>query len=131
MRKYSFEENEIEVQLRPFGIFLWLFVGFVVRIDGRTFTPNLDRVGLNTQTDFLIRIGDRELDGVVRSLGPMWFLPRMRYSITVDGSEIVRDVQTLNRWYVSYSMMGLVIFTCLLALIGALFIALIILRFVQ
>lgn len=131
MRTYRFHNSEIEVQFRPFGVFLWLVAGFEVRVDGRTFTPRFDKAGFNTQTKFLIHSGDQELRGSVCSLGPMWFLPKIRYIVTVDEAEIATDAQTLQRWYLSFFMWGLVFATLMLALFGAIVLALIFLRVMQ
>ncbi|QDV67690.1 hypothetical protein Poly24_13920 [Rosistilla carotiformis] len=131
MRTYSFENSEIEVHFRPFGVFLWLLAGFEVRVGGRTYIPKFDTAGFNTQTNFQLRSGDKELSGVVRSLGPMWLLPRMRYVVRVDDSEIATDAQTLQRWYLSYFMWGLVFATCMLAVIGAIVVLMIVFRLVQ
>ena len=123
MRTYTYEGQTLDVQLRPFGVFLWLCVGFEVRVGGRTFLPKLDRAGFNTATEFELNIDGSRVPGVVRSLGPMWFLPRMRYSVSIAGSEIARDAQVLRRWYVSYLAWGAVFVVILLALLGALALA--------
>ena len=93
--------------------------GFVVRIGGRTFYPKLTRVRLTTETEFELESGDRRIPGVVRSLGPMWFLPRMKYSVVVDDSEVAQDMQTPRCWYLCYLASGVLFVVLMLAALGA------------
>jgi hypothetical protein len=123
MRAYTFENQSIEVEFRPFGVFLWLLAGFEVRVEGRSFFPKFDRVGFNTTTDFEVDVAGSKVPGVVRSLGPMLVLPRMRYSVSIAGSEIARDAQVLRRWYLSYIAWAAVLICFFLALLGALSVA--------
>lgn len=119
MRSYTSHNQTIDVEFRPFGVFFWLFAGFVVRAGGRTFYPKLTGLGLTTLTEFDFDFEGRRISGVVRSLGPMLLLPRMRYVVLVGDSEVARDVQTLRRWYLCYCAWGVAFFVILLVLLGA------------
>jgi len=119
MRSYTSHGQSIDVEFRPFGVFLWLLAGFVVRVGGRTFYPKLTSIRFTTATEFDFDSDGRRISGVVRSLGPMWFLPRMRYAVIVSDSEVARDIQTLRRWYLSYFSWGVLFIVFLLALLGA------------
>jgi hypothetical protein len=118
MRSYTLHGQTIEVEFRPFGAFLWLCAGFVVRVDGRSFYPKPTGASFMTETEFDFDADGRRVSGVVRSLAPMWFLPRMRYAIFISEHEVERDVQTLHRWYLSYLAWGVCFVTMLLALLG-------------
>lgn len=120
MRSYSWNGHLIEVEFRSLGAFLWLAAGFEVRIGKRTFLPKLDRIGLNTSTDFEIESDGTRTLGVVKSLAPMWFLPRMKYSLIIGDAVIARDVLTLRRWYLSYLAWFVVLLVLSLALLGLL-----------
>ena len=118
MRSYSSHGQTIEVEFRPFGVFLWLLAGFEVRVGGRTFWPKLTRIGFTTATEFDFDSGGQRVSGVVRALGPMWFLPQMGYTVVVAETEVARDIQTLRHWYLSYLAWGVCLFILLLALVG-------------
>jgi hypothetical protein len=93
MQSYQWNGHIIEVELRPFGVFLWLACGFEVRVDKRKFLPRCERIGLTCSTDFEIVSQDgSRTNGVVRSLAPMWFLPRVKCSVIVDETVIAREV---------------------------------------
>lgn len=102
MRSYISYGQTIEVSVCPFGAFLWLTYGIVVRVAGRTFYPKPTRIGLTTSTEFDFDFEGQRITGCVRTLGPMWFLPRLPYAVLVEGTEIARDVQTLRHWYLLY-----------------------------
>lgn len=117
----------IEVELRPFRVFLWLAYGIEVRVDQRKFLPKLDRIGLTTYTDFEIESQDgSRTTGVVKSLAPMWFLPRVKCSVIVDNTVIAREVFPLHRWYLTYLAWFIVMLILLLAVLGLVFVILII-----
>ncbi|MCA1660249.1 MAG: hypothetical protein LC642_06910 [Verrucomicrobiaceae bacterium] len=120
MRRYTSHGQTIEVEFRPFGIFLWLLAGFVVRVGGRTFYPELIRARFMTSTEFELESDGQRIRGVVRSLAPMLFLPRMRYAVSVADHEIARDTQILKRWYLSFISFIILLVVLLLALVGAL-----------
>jgi hypothetical protein len=119
MRSYTTHGQTIDVEFRPFGVFLWLLAGFVMRVGGRTFYPKLTSIRFTTATEFDFDLDGRRISGVIRSLGPMWLTPRMRYAIIVGDSEVTRDIQTLRHWYVSYFAWGVACIVLLLALYGA------------
>lgn len=108
----------IEVDLRSFGAFAWLVMGFEVRVGGRVFHPKPDRVGFRTRTEFDFDTDNTRVRGVVRSLAPMWFLPRLGYVVEVEGKEVGRGVDWLRRWYLSYAAWLSVGMVLLLALLG-------------
>jgi len=118
MRKYTSHGQTIDVEFRPFGVFLWLLAGFEVRVGGRTFHPKLTGIRFTTATEFDFDSDGRRISGVVRSIGPMWFLPRMRYAVAIGDSEVARDTQTLRHWYLSYLSWGVCFLTLFLALVG-------------
>lgn len=116
----------IEVELRPLGVFLWLAYGIEVRVDQRKFLPKLGRIGLTTSTDFEIESQDgSRTTGVVKSLAPMWFLPRVKCSVIVDNTVIAREVFPLQRWYLTYLAWFIVMLILLLAVLGLVFVILI------
>jgi len=119
MRAYTVDEQRIEVTLKPFGAFVWLVVGFEVRIGPKIYHPKLDGVGFNTRTEFDLEIDAQRVSGEVRSLRPTWFIPKMHYAVCVAGQEVARDVQMLRRWYLHYAAWALLIIILLLALLGA------------
>jgi hypothetical protein len=119
MRSYTSHDQTIEVEFRSLAVFLWLIAGFVVRVGGRTFYPKPTGIGFTTATEFDFDSDGKRISGVVRSLGPMWFLPRMRYAVVVGNVELARDIQTLRRWYLSYLSWGVAFVVFFLALLGA------------
>jgi hypothetical protein len=131
MRTYSSHGQTIEVEFRPFGVFLWLLAGFVVRVGGQTFWPKLARIGFTTTTEFDFDLEGRRVSGVVRALGPMWFLPRMRYVVIVAETEVARDIQTLRHWYLSYFAWGGCFLVLLLALLGLIALVILAVRYVN
>ena len=131
MRSYSSHGQTIEVEFRPFGVFLWLLAGFEVRVGGRTFWPKLTRIGFTTATEFDFDLEGQRVSGVVRALGPMWFLPRMRYTVVVAETEVARDIQTLRRWYLSYLAWGACFVILLLALLGLAMLVILAMRYVH
>ncbi len=120
MRYFTFSAETIEIEFRPFAALAWLGAGFEVRVGGRRFHPKLDRLGLNTATDFDFDVDGRRISGCVRSLAPMWFAPRILYAIVVDGKEVARGSQVLKRWYFCYLAWALLFTTVLLAGLGTL-----------
>ena len=131
MRSYTSHGQTIEVEFQPFGAFLWLLAGFVVRVGGRTFYPKPTRTALTTATEFDFDADGQRVSGVVRSLSPMWFLPRMRYGVFISESEVARDVQTLRRWYFSYLAWGVCFGVILLALVGVVTLGVAIIKFLH
>ena len=129
MRSYTSHGQTIDVEFRPFGAFLWLLAGFVVHVGGRTFYPKLTAIRFTTATEFDFDADGRRISGVVRSLGPMWFLPQMRYAVVVEDSEVARDVQTLRRWYLSYLAWGGCFLLILLAALGVIILVIAVLRY--
>ncbi|ESA38675.1 hypothetical protein N836_31185 [Leptolyngbya sp. Heron Island J] len=127
MRSYQWNESLIKVELRPFGAFLWLAYGIEVWVDQRRFLPTVDYVGFTTHTNFEIerRDGSR-VSGVVRTLAPIWFLPRTKCSITINQEIIARDTFLLRRWYLSYLAWFLLGLFLLMALFGFLMFVLLI-----
>lgn len=123
MRTYKSHGQSIDVEFRPFGVFLWLLAGFVVRVGDRKFYPELGRARFTTSTAFEFDSDGERILGVVRSLAPMWFVPRMWYAVIVDGLEIARDAQVLRRWYLSFVSFMVILVVLLLALVGALGVA--------
>jgi hypothetical protein len=121
MATYDWNGHTIQVELRPFGGLAWLVMGFVVTVDGRRFLPEVDRVGFNTQTRFLIEDQGTIRAGVVRSLGPMLFFPSMDYAVLVSDQEIARGSMLLKRWYLAYAAGGCLAVILMLALFGGLF----------
>ena len=127
MRSYQWNGHLIEVELRPFGVFLWLAYGIEVRVDKRKFLPRFDHIGLTTYTDFEIESQDgSRTNGVVRSLAPMWFLPRVKCSVLVNDTVIAREVFPLRKWYLTYLAWFMVMVVLLLALLGFIVVLLII-----
>lgn len=129
MRSYSSHGQTIDVAFQPFGVFLWLVGGFEVRVGGRTFHPKLTGIHFKTSTEFDFDFEGKRVTGVVRSLGPMWFLPRMRYAVVVAETEIARDIQTLHRWYLSYVAWGVCLVILLLALLGAIVLVIAVMKY--
>lgn len=119
MAIYRWREHDIEVEFRTFAFSFWLMGGLVVKVDGRRFYPALDKIGLNTGTEFQVEDGGKSYAGVVQSLGPMLFLPRLTYVVRVDGEEVARDRQVLKRWYLSCAVGCLLLAVLPLALLGA------------
>lgn len=119
MRRYQWNGHLIEVELRPFGIFLWLGYGIEVKVNQRKFLPKLDHVGLTTYTDFEIESQDgSRTTGSVKTLEPMWFLPRVKCSIIVNDKIIAREVLPLRKWYLTYLAWLVVTLVLLLAFFG-------------
>ncbi len=120
MRIYTSSGTKIEVTPRLFGIFLWIGFGFEVRIGDRVFLPKTDHFSWLTSTDFDFEADGKRVAGVVRLSAPIWFLPRVRYSVSVADVVIAKDTQTVARWplmYFGWLLAGLIV---LLMLIGAL-----------
>jgi len=102
MITYSWRGHIIEVDLRPFGKYLWLAGGFVVTVDGQPFYPPANEgLSLRTRTEFQVEDDGETYPGVVQSIGmPVW-TPRQRYMVWVAGEEIANDRQLPKRWYIS------------------------------
>jgi hypothetical protein len=128
MRSYEWNGHLIEVKLRPFGIFLWLAYGLEVRVGERIFLPEFDRLSLSgTHTDFDIELqSGSQISGRAKTLAPIWFLPYTKCSISVDNTVIARDIFTLHRWHLTYLVGFLMITILLLALLGLIFLILIV-----
>jgi hypothetical protein len=127
MRNYQWNEHLISVELRPLEAFLWLAYGIEVRVDQRKFLPKPDRIGLTTYTDFEIKSQDgSRTTGVVKTLAPIWLLPRVKCSIIVSDTVIAREVLPLRRWYLSYLAWFIVMLVLLFAVLGLVFVLLII-----
>jgi hypothetical protein len=118
MRSYSWNGHLIEVEFRPLGAFLWLAAGFEVRVGKRTFLPKPDGLALKTSTEFEIESDGTRTLGVVKSVAPIWFLPRVKYSLIIGDTLIARDILTLRRWYLAYFATFLVVMVLLFALLG-------------
>lgn len=121
MRSYISHGQTIDVEFRPFGAFLWLVAGFVVRVGSRTFYPRLTRIRLTTETEFDFDVDGRRVTGVVRSLNPMWLL-RKRYVVIIGDCEVARDIQILQRWYLSFISWGVAFIFFLFTLIGVIYV---------
>ena len=120
MRSYTSHGQTIEVDLRLFGVFLWLGGGFLVHVQGRTFYPKLTRIGLTTATEFDFDSDGRRISGIVRSIGGVRFPSRMQYAVEVAEIEIARDTMSFHRWYLSYFAWGMVFIFISLAIVGLL-----------
>lgn len=121
MRSYTSHGQAIEVELRPFGVFLWLAGGFIVRVGGRTFYPKPKRISFTgTETEFDFDSEGRRVTGVVRSIGGVRSPARMQYAVAVDETEIARDIMTVHRWYLSYFAFVMVLVFIWLAVVGLL-----------
>jgi hypothetical protein len=125
MRTYTSHGEPIQVELRVFGAFLWLCFGIVVRVQGRTFYPKLTGIRLKVQTEFDFDADGKRISGVVRTLNPLWFR-RVRFAVFVENSEIARDVEPLERWYLSYFAWAIVGCVLILASLGAVVAAIVI-----
>jgi hypothetical protein len=120
MATYSWRGHEIEVELRPFAVSWWMFAGFVVTVDGRRFCTDPDMLGLTSRATFLIEHEGVIYDGAVEPLGPVLFLPRMAYCVSVQGEEVRRGRQAIKRWYVSCAVGAALLIVLSLAMLGAL-----------
>ena len=113
MRSYNSHGQTIEVTPRLCGIFLWTVFGLEVRVGDRVFLPKMNRISFWTSTEFEFHAQGERVTGIVRSLSPVWFIPRVPYSITVNGVHIANDKQVLARWplfYVGWILAGLISF---------------------
>ena len=113
MRSYNSHGQTIEVTPRLFGLFLWIACGLEVRVGDRVFLPKMDRLSLYTSTEFDFDAEGKRVKGVVRSLAPVWFIPRLSYSVTVDGLEIAKDTQMISRWplmYIGWLLVAAIVF---------------------
>lgn len=128
IRNYQWNGHSIKIKFRPYGILLWLGAGFEVWIDEhKKFTPELDRLTLNTHTDFEIELQDGlRVTGLVKTLKPMWFFPRTECSVVIGDVTIAREVFTIHRWYLVYVGWLIVFLLFLLMGFGVLFIMLIV-----
>jgi hypothetical protein len=112
--------HTIEIEFRSFGAFAWLVAGFEVRVGGRRFHSKLDRVGFTTSTDFDFDAEGKRVSGQVRSLAPMWFIPKMRYAVLIEDKEVARGEQMLKRWYLSLIVACLIVVAVVFAFGGIL-----------
>jgi hypothetical protein len=123
MRTYQWNGHSIKVQLRPYGVFLWLAYGIEVWVDGRKFVPQFDHIALTTSTDFEIELQDgSRVHGVAKSLAIMWFLPRVKCSIAVGDTPIACEIFTLHKWYLAYIGWLIAFLLFLLMGLGVLFV---------
>jgi len=120
MRSHTSHGRTIEVELRPFGVFLWLCGGFIVRVGGRTFWPKLTHLSFTTATEFDFDSDGHGVSGVVRAIGPVRFPSRMQYAVIVADTEIARDEMSFRRWYLSYFALGVLFVFIWLAIVGLL-----------
>ena len=125
MAHYEWNGHDIDVELRPFGVTAWLAMGFVVKVQGQEFFPKPDGLALGTHTDFVITDGLSTTSGVVRSLGPMIFLPRMRYVVMVGDAVVATDRQFVKRPYLTCGVWVVLTLMTVLALFGAMFLFLV------
>jgi len=125
MRTYTSHGEPIQVELRAFGAFLWLCFGIVVRVQGRTFYPKLRGVRFKGQTEFDFDADGKRISGVVRTLNPLWFR-RVRFAVSVENSEIARDVELVERWYLAQLAWLMVGVLLILASLGAVVAAMVI-----
>ncbi len=101
MKTHHHLGQPIEFELIAFPAFAWLCMGFEVRIDGRKFHPLLDGVGFKTRTDFDFAIEGRHVRGQIRSVAPMWLVPRLRYELEIEGLKVDEGTMVLKNWPLS------------------------------
>lgn len=119
MKTHHHLGQPIEYELIAFPTFAWLLMGFEVRVGDRKFHPLLDGIRLKTKTDFDLVIEGRHIRGQIRSIAPMWLLPKLKYELEIDGLKVDEGSMRLKNWpLTAMSFAILAVLTCLCFLGG-------------
>jgi len=103
--------HRIEIRLRSSPRYLWMTMGFFVRVDGEEVAGppgHLERA--TTQTAFGVRHGDSLFHGKVESVRGFGnkFVLRTRYRLTVNGDEVGRGLLRAENWFATLGVLGIV-----------------------
>jgi len=121
MTKHTWNGHEIEVECYAEPKFLWMGLGFLIRVDGAAQGRSSDRIeGFHTTVPFQFSDGGVTRRGRVVS-GHPFTAAYSQYYIFIEEKEIASGFTRASNWYVTYGILlaGVLVLVLLLYYIHA------------